>query len=123
MSSPSHVSPSPSHVTITRVTITITCHHHTFHHHHQGVQEVVNHARTLNYFEHIGDYVTQMCNLSCKYRVKIVPDYMAISLALKVSEGVSLALDPAVEMGKVAVPVIMQKQASDMMKKARAMIT
>ena len=87
----------------------------------QGVQGVVNRARSLNYLEHIGDYVTELCTLSCKYRVKIVPDYMAIALALKVSEGVSIALDPTVEMGTVAVPVIMQKQASDAMKRARAM--
>jgi predicted unusual protein kinase regulating ubiquinone biosynthesis (AarF/ABC1/UbiB family) len=82
-----------------------------------GVQEVVDrsiHERTL---EHMGTYVNMLCALSYKYKVKLVPEFLMVAMAVKVSEGVGTQLYPDLEFGKVAVPYIMKAQSKYMLDK------
>ena len=50
----------------------------------EGVQSIVDEARNERYFEHIGKYVMRICDLSCKYRVKLVHEYLNVAMAVKV---------------------------------------
>jgi len=43
----------------------------------------------------------RICDLSCNYRVKLVHEYLNVAMAVKVCEGISLALDPDLELAKV----------------------
>ena len=49
-----------------------------------GVQRIVDRSKQERYFEHIGEYVSEVCALSCQYRVKVVPDFLQVAMALKV---------------------------------------
>ena len=77
-----------------------------------GVKAVVGRAEHLNYFEHLGGYITDVCSLSCQYRVKVVPEYFNIAMAIKVAEGIAISLDPTIEMAAEAIPVILKSQAN-----------
>lgn len=79
----------------------------------QGVESVVSRAKHLNYFEHLGGYIMDVCSLSCKYRVKVVPEYFNVAMAIKVAEGIALSLDPTIEMATEAIPIIMKIQAQN----------
>lgn len=76
-----------------------------------GVQAIVDKARRSCYFEHIGEYISQICYLSCAHRVKMVSDFLHVALAVKVVEGISLALDPDLDLTSRAIPVVMKMQA------------
>lgn len=78
----------------------------------EGIQAIVDEARNERYFEHIGKYVMRICDLSCTYRVKLVHEYLNVAMAVKVCEGISLALDPDLELAKVAIPTILKAQAA-----------
>lgn len=77
-----------------------------------GVKSVVGRAEHLNYFEHLGGYISDVCSLSCRYRVKVVPEYFNIAMAIKVAEGIAISLDPTIEMAAEAIPVILKSQAN-----------
>mmetsp|Transcript_5072 Transcript_5072/g.7749 ORF Transcript_5072/g.7749 Transcript_5072/m.7749 type:complete len:530 (+) Transcript_5072:110-1699(+) len=84
-----------------------------------GVGDIVRRAQTLNYFEHLGGYLTEVCTLSCVNKVKVVPEFFQTAMSIKVAEGIALALDPTIEMAAVAIPVIVKSQAQYVMNKAR----
>lgn len=88
-----------------------------------GVKSVVGRAEHLNYFEHLGGYISDVCSLSCRYRVKVVPEYFNIAMAIKVAEGIALSLDPTIEMAAEAIPVILKSQASYAMSQALGLKT
>mmetsp|Transcript_8564 Transcript_8564/g.14231 ORF Transcript_8564/g.14231 Transcript_8564/m.14231 type:complete len:133 (-) Transcript_8564:398-796(-) len=54
---------------------------------------MVNSAEDQSYFEHIGEYVNRICELSRKHVVRLDAGYFRIAMALKVAEGMSLALN------------------------------
>jgi predicted unusual protein kinase regulating ubiquinone biosynthesis (AarF/ABC1/UbiB family) len=58
-----------------------------------GVQKIIDDGEDEAYFEHIGDYVTQICNLAREHSVRLDPAYFQIAMALKVMEGVALSLN------------------------------
>jgi aarF domain-containing kinase len=76
-----------------------------------GIQSIVSRARNEQYFENVGKYVMEICELSCKYRVKLVHEYLNVAMAVKVCEGISLALDPKLELTRIAIPTILKAQA------------
>ena len=49
-------------------------------------------------FENLGEYVSDICTLACDHRVKIESKYLAVATALKVMEGINIALDPDMDM-------------------------
>jgi predicted unusual protein kinase regulating ubiquinone biosynthesis (AarF/ABC1/UbiB family) len=84
-----------------------------------GIQKIVQKARDENAFEHIGEYITTICNLSCEYRVALIPEVINVAMAIKVCEGISLALNPELELAKVAIPTVLKGQAKYMMNQAK----
>ena len=80
-----------------------------------GVQELVDSAENDSYFEHIGEYVSKMCDLAREHRVKLNPGYFHIAMALKVTEGISLALDRDLDLISACLPVIVKAKAMQKM--------
>ncbi len=70
-----------------------------------GIQELVEKAKRENCFEHVTDYVNTICDLSLKYKVHLMSDLLNIAMGIKVSEGMSLALNPEFELAQIAIPV------------------
>ena len=83
-----------------------------------GIQNIVDTAKRENAFEHISDYVTQICQLSCQNRVALMPDLINIAMAVKVCEGIALALNPDLQLALVAIPTVLKGQAKYLMDKA-----
>ena len=48
-----------------------------------------------------------------------MPDIINVAMAVKVCEGIALALNPELEMAKVAIPTVMKGQAKYLMNKAK----
>ena len=80
-----------------------------------GVQRIVDQSISERTLEHMGDYVNMLCALSYKYKVSLVPEFLMIAMAIKVSEGVGTQLHPDLEFGKIAVPYIMKAQSKYML--------
>lgn len=71
-----------------------------------SVQKIVTDTEDQAYFEHIGDYVSRLCDLARIYSVKLDPGYFSIAMALKVVEGVSLGLNRNLDMVTKCVPIV-----------------
>ncbi|RYH13419.1 hypothetical protein EON65_35685 [archaeon] len=57
-----------------------------------SIQQLVIDAESESYFEHMGDYLARICELARKHTVRLDSGYFKIAMALKVAEGISLAL-------------------------------
>jgi predicted unusual protein kinase regulating ubiquinone biosynthesis (AarF/ABC1/UbiB family) len=58
--------------------------------------------------EHLGTYITHICNAAAAHHVMLNQAFISAALAVKVQEGIALALDPSVEIWRVAVPIILE---------------
>lgn len=83
----------------------------------EGVRDIVNKSIAERSLEHMGEYVNMLCALSYKYKVKMMPEFLTVAMAIKVSEGVGVQLNPDLEFSKVAVPYIMKAQSKYMLEK------
>jgi predicted unusual protein kinase regulating ubiquinone biosynthesis (AarF/ABC1/UbiB family) len=50
--------------------------------------------------------------------VKVIPEFFQTAMSIKVAEGIALALDPSIEMARIAIPIIVKSQAAYVMNKA-----
>lgn len=60
--------------------------------------------------EHLGTYISYICSLAAEHHVMLNPTFISAALAVKVQEGIALALDPSVEIWKVATPIIAESE-------------
>lgn len=77
----------------------------------QSIQQIVIDAEHESYFEHIGDYLSRICELARKHVVRLDPGYFKIAMALKVAEGIALALDRDIQLVTKCIPIIMKAKA------------
>jgi aarF domain-containing kinase len=77
----------------------------------EGVQALVNDSESQSYFEHLGDYVTRICNLARDHMVRLDPSYFHIAMVLKIQEGISLALDRELDLVSKCIPIVIKSQA------------
>lgn len=61
--------------------------------------------------EHLGDYISFICGVAAEHHVMLNPSFVSAALAVKVQEGIALALDPSVEIWKIATPIIYESEA------------
>lgn len=68
-------------------------------------------SRGENYFmEHLGTYISYICECAAKHHVMMNHSFVSASLSVKVMEGIALALDPSVEIWRVANPIILESE-------------
>jgi len=73
------------------------------------IEELTIRAQGKDYFmEHLGAYITHICQSAATHHVMVNQAFMSAALAVKVMEGIALALDPTIEIWKIAIPVIME---------------
>ena len=66
-------------------------------------------ASGKDYFmQKLGTYISYICNAASTHHVMLNQAFISMALAVKVMEGIALALDPSIETCKVAVPIIME---------------
>ena len=60
--------------------------------------------------ENLGYYITLICNAAADHHVLINQAFISAALAVKVQEGIALALDPSIQIYKVATPIIYESE-------------
>jgi predicted unusual protein kinase regulating ubiquinone biosynthesis (AarF/ABC1/UbiB family) len=58
--------------------------------------------------EMLGTYITYICNAAATHHVMLNQAFVSAALAVKVQEGIALALDPSIEIWKLAIPIILE---------------
>ena len=58
--------------------------------------------------ENLGSYITTICNAAAHHHIMMNQSFISAALAVKVQEGIALALDPSVEIWRVAIPIILE---------------
>ena len=75
----------------------------------EKMEDITIKASAENYFmEHLGTYITRICNAAVEHRVILNQAFISAALAVKVQEGIALALDPSIQIWKVATPIILE---------------
>ncbi len=59
----------------------------------ESIQQIVTDSESENYFEHLAEYFMRVCDLAREHNVRLDPGYFKIVMALKVAEGIALALN------------------------------
>jgi aarF domain-containing kinase len=60
--------------------------------------------------QHLGTYITTICNAASQHHVLVNQAFISAALAVKIQEGIALALDPSIKIYKVAIPVIYESE-------------
>lgn len=75
------------------------------------IEALTNRANDEEYFmEHLAVYLSYICEAAAKHHVMMNQKFITAALSIQVLEGVSLAMDPALEIWRVANPVILQAE-------------
>ena len=75
------------------------------------VEALTIQASTSGYFmEHLGTYITYLCESAAQHHVMLNPSFVTAALAVKLEEGIALAMDPSCKIPKVAIPIIIESE-------------
>jgi predicted unusual protein kinase regulating ubiquinone biosynthesis (AarF/ABC1/UbiB family) len=77
-----------------------------------GVQQIIDDAKFSPFFQHFGEYTARIFNLACTHQVKLEANFITIALAMKICEGLSIRLDPHVQMVQGCIPWLFKAQLS-----------
>jgi len=76
-------------------------------------------ANTRDFFmEHMGTYITYICEAASDHHIMLNPSFVTAALAVKLEEGIALAMDPNCEIPKVAIPIIVESERRRLTKSA-----
>jgi predicted unusual protein kinase regulating ubiquinone biosynthesis (AarF/ABC1/UbiB family) len=85
------------------------------------IEELTIEAKGKAYLmEKLGTYITIICNAAAQHHVMLNQTFISAALAVKVQEGIALALDPEVEIWRVAIPLILEGERRHGFVKERA---
>lgn len=68
-------------------------------------------SRSGYVMEQLGTYITYICNAASDHHIMLNPSFVSAALAVKVQEGIALALDPSIPIWKVATPIIIESES------------
>jgi aarF domain-containing kinase len=75
-----------------------------------GIQSIIDDSKYMPFFQHFGEYTTRVFDLACTHRVKLEGNFITIALAMKICEGLSIRLDPHVQMVQGCIPWLFKAQ-------------
>jgi aarF domain-containing kinase len=76
----------------------------------QGIEQIVEDDKENNFLEKVGDYITDICFLACRHKVKLEASFINAALAVEIMEGIATALSPDLMVTKVALPLVVQAE-------------
>lgn len=77
----------------------------------ESIQRLIDETEERNYFEHLTEYVSEICEMARKHVVRLDPGYFKIVMALKVAEGIALSLNREIDLITKCVPIVMKTRA------------
>lgn len=63
-----------------------------------------------NFIEHVGDKITDICYLACRYKVKLEPAFIGAALAVEIIEGIAKSLYDDIQVASPALRFIVQAE-------------
>ena len=76
----------------------------------KGIELICVEDEEHNFIEKIGDYITDICYLACKRKVKLEASFINMALGIEIMEGIATALNPDIQVAKVALPMVLQAE-------------
>lgn len=75
----------------------------------EKIEELTRQASGKDYLmENLGTYITRICNAAAKHHIMLNQAFISAALAVKVQEGIALALDPSIQIWRIAIPIILE---------------
>lgn len=75
-----------------------------------GIEKIVKEDENHNFVEKVGDYITDICYMACRRKVKLESSFINAALAVEIMEGIATALYPQIQVTKAALPLVMQAE-------------
>lgn len=76
----------------------------------QGIQQICIDDEDQNFVEHVGDYITDICYLACRHKVKLEAAFINAALAVELMEGIATTLYPAIQVSSTALPMVLRAE-------------
>ena len=76
----------------------------------KGIEQIVIDDQDNNFIEKVGDYITDICYLACRRKVKLDAAFINAALAVEIMEGIATALDPSLVVTTTAMPMVVQAE-------------
>lgn len=73
--------------------------------------------RDHSFFDSVGNYVSTICNAAAEHKIMMNQGFVSIALAVRVMEGVALALNPEAAIWKIANGIILKAKAKSFLGK------
>ena len=75
----------------------------------KGIENIVD-GEDGGFLENVGDYITDICYLACQRKVKLEASFINAALSVEIMEGIATALYSDIEVGRIALPIVMQAE-------------
>ena len=75
-----------------------------------GIQKICEDDEENNFLESVGDYITDICYLACKHKVKLEAAFINAALACEIMEGLAASLYPDMHVQQVALPMVLKAE-------------
>lgn len=63
-----------------------------------------------NFLESVGDYLTDICFMACKHKVKLEASFINAALACEIMEGIASKLYPTMKVQNIALPMVFKAE-------------
>jgi len=75
-----------------------------------GIVQICDMDDDHNFIEKVGDYITDICFLACRHKVKLEATFVNAALAVEIMEGIAAALYPSMHVQPIALPLIVKAE-------------
>jgi len=72
----------------------------------EGLVSLIKHDEENNFLENVGDYLTEICFLACRHKIKLDASFINVAIACEIMEGIASALYPEMMVQRIAIPMM-----------------
>jgi len=72
----------------------------------KGIQKICDDDEDQNFLESVGDYLSDICYLACRHKVKLESAFINAALACEIMEGLASSLFPDMKVQRIALPMV-----------------
>merc|ERR1719223_1970284 len=76
----------------------------------RGIEKICIDDEEQNFLESVGDYITDICYLACKHKVKLEAAFINAALACEIMEGLASTLYTTMMVQRIALPVVFRAE-------------
>ncbi|KAL3777787.1 hypothetical protein ACHAW5_003517 [Stephanodiscus triporus] len=76
----------------------------------RGMEKICIDDEDNNFLESVGDYITDICYLACKHKVKLEAAFINAALACEIMEGLASSLYPDMQVQRIALPMVLKAE-------------